>query len=221
MSTREPSFGNDLPAELKDKPASDQAVQDFYQRKAVTALEQQRVGYEAKLADATRPIAQTPAKQPEPARKPSAADWFQDPNSSVSKVAPTREEFASLTAQMQQTSITNAEIKTKSKFADWSKFEQESMKIINALDPAAKADPQNWEFVYYAVKGAQTDRIVQEEVGKIRTQMSAESTSAPNIPEPPKVALSADQKTIIAQLGLTEDKYRKSEGRVTEWAPRR
>lgn len=218
MSTTENdlSFGS-LPDDLKDLPASDPKVQAFFRTQATAHLATQRDQYEARLADATRP----PAVPPKELQRPTNADWFQDPNAAVTRVAPTREEFAGFTAQMQRVAISNAEMTTKQKFAkDWSRFEKKVKTIMSACDPSVQADPANWDTAYYAAKGTEADQMVAEAETRTKTVMSGEGSTPPAPPEAPKAPLTAEQKTIIQQLGLTEDKYRQNAGRVTQWAPR-
>lgn len=204
----EPSFG-DLPEDLAALPASDPKVKKFFADQAKGHLQTQSDQYEARLADVQKP----PATQP--ATKPSNADWFQDPNAAVQRIAPTREEFNNMTAMMQRTAIQNAQMRAERNFQkDWKKFEPKVMKIINALDPAAQADPYNWDTAYYAVKGMETDRIVEEEVNRRTTQQSAETDTARDVPPPPKQPMTAEQKAILTGLGITEEKYRDGQAKV-------
>lgn len=215
MSQNEPSFG-DLPEELAALPANDPKVKAYFVKLAQQALTTQGQQYEARLADAVKPVT-----QPAPTPKPTNADFWADPNAAVTRVAPTREEFASMNTLMQRTAIQNARMITQQKFVkDWSKFERKVLAIMSACAPEVQADSSNWDTAYYAVKGQETDSLVDEAVRTTQARMNSETSTPPDIPPPAPVALTGDQKAIINMLGITEDSYRKNQGRVTQWAPK-
>jgi hypothetical protein len=213
MSRVEPSFG-EMPSELTSLPANDPKVQAWFRQQAADNLTHQRDSYERRVAEASKRV-----DPPKPAET-------KKPTSSVQRIAPTREEFQRFTESMQSSAIAGARLAIKSEFKDFDRFASTIDTGMRALDPLLQSDPNNWRSMYYAIKGANADKLVEEALNSERTKSSAERATAAESPKPPDPTPNygdyseAEANEMMSKLGVSKESYKANIGKVKAWAPK-
>lgn len=214
------STPGELPKELEGKTPAE--VGAYYQN----LLNIQKSTYDSALETLSTNEPQ-PGPTPEVKEKPiSMSDFLTDPakhtSDIIKKQSVSREEFLAATKTAQQGFIYMAktqaldqlkrEVEKAGGTLEWTRFEDDIMKIINGCDAVSQTNPATWTAAYYYVMGTKAATLVKE--GVTRATMPMESGS-PGGNEPEKeIELTMEQKTVAAGLGLTDDTYRQSTSRM-------
>jgi hypothetical protein len=209
-----------LPEELKGKTPEE--ISAHYEDK----LKLQKSTYESALAALDTEEPKTPPVTPPAAPKVTMQDFLNDPagrtTDLIKEKGVTREEWTAATKVMQDNFIYMAkeravkELKSAvessgGKFL-WEKFNDQIDKAAKAFEPMALTAVDSWKSVYFYIVGMNNPTVVREEV--LAATMPAEVPNAGGNEPPTPVALTKEEKTVAAGLGLSDDSWRKGKSNM-------
>lgn len=185
----------ELPPELIGKTVRE--IAEYFSRREQILTEQ---------ASARQLEQQKPADKPDDEK----IDMFNDPAGSVNRVVSkkVREEVDRVSAAASPAIINACRIAARDKYKDYDRFAPEIEKRMRTMNSDAQMNPAYWEYTYKIVKGENADRLIEEAVTRARNPVEKPTPSSPEASKPR--ALTPEEKSVAAKMGMSEDRYRKA-----------